>query len=168
MSKYRNHLPQLSQDTFITDGGLETTLVFDHGYNLPEFAAFDLFKHAEGYHVLQDYFTRYTDIALAHTVGFILESPTWRASRDWGAKIGYSPKDLKHVNRISIGLLDDIRRRKENGRTKIVVSGCIGPRGDGYCVERKMDPETARRYHLEQVRILSETEADLVSALTIN
>jgi S-methylmethionine-dependent homocysteine/selenocysteine methylase len=48
MSKYRHQLPQLSDKTFITDGGLETTLIFHHGFDLPEFAAFDLFKLSSG------------------------------------------------------------------------------------------------------------------------
>lgn len=102
MNKYRNHLPQLSDTVFTTDGGLETTLIFKHGIDLPEFAAFDLFKQHNGYEILRDYFIDYAKIAKTHGTGFILESPTWRASRDWGQKIGYSPKDLKEINRLAI------------------------------------------------------------------
>lgn len=168
MSKYRNQLPQLSDDLFITDGGLETTLIFHHGYELPEFAAFDLLKHAGGYETLRNYYLTYADIADQNNVGFILESATWRASRDWGAKLGYGAKDLKEINRAAIALLEDIRNERENGKTKMVISGCIGPRGDGYHAAQKMTAEDAKQYHLEQIKALSQADVDLVSAFTIN
>jgi S-methylmethionine-dependent homocysteine/selenocysteine methylase len=168
MSKYRDQLPQLSDKTFITDGGLETTLIFHHGYDLPEFAAFDLFKQRNGYETLRNYFTGYARIAKTHQTGFILESPTWRASRDWGQKIGYSPKDLKEINRLSIAMLEDIRTQWEDEKTPMVISGNIGPRDDGYTVTDKMTAQQARQYHKEQIGTFRETEADLVSAFTIN
>ena len=168
MSKYRHQLPQLSDKTFITDGGLETTLIFHHGYDLPEFAAFDLFKQSNGYETLRNYFTDYATIAKTHQTGYILESPTWRASRDWGKKIGYSPKDLKEINRLSIAMLEEIRTQWEDVKSPMVISGNIGPRGDGYTVENKMTAREAQQYHSEQIGTFSETEADLVSAFTIN
>ena len=109
MSKYRNNLPQLSEELFITDGGLETTLMFHDGYELPEFAAFDLLTQPGGYGTLQNYYQTYINLARANEVGFILESPTWRASRKWGHKLGYSSGDLREVNRKSIALLQDLR-----------------------------------------------------------
>jgi S-methylmethionine-dependent homocysteine/selenocysteine methylase len=168
MSKYRHQLPQLSDKTFITDGGLETTLIFHHGYDLPEFAAFDLFKQRSGYETLRNYFTDYASIAKTHQTGYILESPTWRASRHWGQKIGYSPVDLKEINRLSIAMLEDVRTRWEDKQTPMVISGNIGPRGDGYTVADKMTAQEARQYHSEQIGTFSGTEADLVSAFTIN
>ncbi|MDJ0618605.1 MAG: hypothetical protein QNJ63_17990 [Calothrix sp. MO_192.B10] len=59
MAKYRDKLPQLSNDLFLIDGGLETTLAFRQGLDLPEFAAFDLLKNDTGYQVLQKYFRTY-------------------------------------------------------------------------------------------------------------
>jgi S-methylmethionine-dependent homocysteine/selenocysteine methylase len=168
MSKYRHQLPQLSDKTFLTDGGLETTLVFHHGFDLPEFAAFDLFKQNKGYEILRNYFTDYATIAKTHQTGFILESPTWRASRDWGKKIGYSPKDLKEINCLSIAMLGDIRTQWEDETSPMVISGNIGPRGDGYSVTEKMTAREAHQYHSEQINTFSNTEADLVSAFTIN
>ncbi|MEO1132317.1 MAG: homocysteine S-methyltransferase, partial [Cyanobacteria bacterium J06639_1] len=41
MARYRHQLPQLSDRLFLTDGGIETTLIFREGFDLPEFAAFD-------------------------------------------------------------------------------------------------------------------------------
>jgi homocysteine S-methyltransferase len=168
MSKYRNHLPQLSPQTFITDGGLETTLIFHWGYELPEFAAFDLLKRPEGYEVLRRYYESYIAVAVENKAGFILESATWRASRDWGRKLGYTPADLQAVNRKSIALLEDLRCASETSTAPMVISGNIGPRGDGYQVENKMSAAEAKAYHQAQIDTLSATRADLVSAFTIN
>jgi S-methylmethionine-dependent homocysteine/selenocysteine methylase len=168
MSKYRDQLPQLTNAPFITDGGLETTLIFDRGYDLPEMAAFDLLVRPGGYDVLRDYFGPYVRLALENKVGFILESPTWRASRDWGRELGYTGKDLRDLNRTAIAMLADMRRRQENDKTKMIVSGCLGPRGDGYQVTARMTAREAEAYHREQIRTFSETEADLVSAFTLN
>ena len=38
MARYRDALPQLSGDLYLTDGGLETTLIFHEGFQLPDFA----------------------------------------------------------------------------------------------------------------------------------
>ena len=168
MSTYRNHLPQTTDKTFITDGGLETTLIFKLGYDLPAFAAFDILRHEEGYQVLWDYYKNYIRLAHDNHLGFILESPTWRASRDWGAQIGYDSQALNTVNHQAIELLADIRQRYETDDTPMVISGCIGPRSDGYTVGNKMTPSVAEAYHREQIVTLSRTKADMVSAFTIN
>ncbi|MDQ3732168.1 MAG: homocysteine S-methyltransferase, partial [Pseudomonadota bacterium] len=69
MSKYRNRLPQLADSLFMTDGGLETTLVFHRGIDLPYFAAFDLLKDDEGTEVLHQELARYAEVARAHGMG---------------------------------------------------------------------------------------------------
>ncbi len=168
MSTYRDQLPQTTDKTFITDGGLETTLIFKRGYDLPAFAAFDILRHEEGYQVLWDYYKDYIRLAHDNHLGFILESPTWRASRDWGTQIGYDRQSLEKVNHQSIELLADIRQRYETDATPMVISGCIGPRSDGYTVGNKMRPTEAEAYHREQIETLSRTQADMVSAFTIN
>jgi S-methylmethionine-dependent homocysteine/selenocysteine methylase len=167
MSTHRQHLPQLTSKPFLTDGGLETTLVFDHGYDLPAFAAFDLFRRPEGYGVLRDYYLKYLQQARTHGAGFILESPTWRASRDWGAQLGYTPSELVQINRKAIAMLVELRQEWQSEATPVVISGCIGPRGDGYQVGDTMTADEARRYHQEQIDTFSRTQADLVSAFTI-
>jgi S-methylmethionine-dependent homocysteine/selenocysteine methylase len=168
MSNYRDRLPQLSDATFITDGGLETILIFNHGYELPELAAFDLLSRPGGYEVVRDYYDPYVRLARENEVGFILESPTWRASRDWGRKLGYTGKDLRDLNQKSIAMLAEIRRNRERDKSKMVVSGCIGPRGDGYQVSARMTAGEAQSYHFEQIRTFSQTEADLICAFTLN
>jgi S-methylmethionine-dependent homocysteine/selenocysteine methylase len=168
MSTYRHHLPQLSDTLFVTDGGLETTLVFHQGFDLPEFAAFDLLRHPDGYDAIRDYYIPYLNVARDHGAGFLLESFTWRASREWGQKLGYTPKDLREVNRQAIAMLQDLRQDWDTKRHPVVISGCIGPRGDGYQADRAPKAAAARQYHQEQIDTLAETEADLVSAFTIN
>jgi S-methylmethionine-dependent homocysteine/selenocysteine methylase len=168
MAKYRNNLPQLSGDLFITDGGFETTLIFHDGFELPEFAAFDLLKHDQGSDAIRKYYRTYISIAKTHKVGFILESATWRASPDWGKKLGYSDEELAAMNHRAIELLSDIRDEYEDEQTSIVISGCIGPRSDGYTVNDRMSVEEAEAYHTTQIQTLSETEVDMVSAFTIN
>lgn len=168
MAKYRNNLPQLSGDFFITDGGIETTLIFHDGFELPDFAAFDLLKHDKGHEALNKYFRTYATIAQKHEVGLILESATWRASSDWGEKLGYSNEALADLNRKAIELLHDIRNEYQNDKTKMVISGCVGPRADGYNPAFVMSEEEAERYHTTQIKIFSETHADLVTAITMN
>lgn len=167
MQRYRNNLPQLSDDLFLTDGGIETTLIFHDGLDLPEFAAFDLLKDEEGFGALRRYFRTYAAIAAKYQVGFILESATWRASSDWGAKIGYSADDLKVKNQQAIELLDEIRAEYEDANTKMVISGCIGPRGDGYNPSDFMTEEEAERYHKVQIETFSDTNTDMVTAITM-
>ena len=167
MPKYRNALPQLSGNMFLTDGGIETTLIFHDGFDLPEFAAFNLLKSSEGLAALYRYFRTYAAIAKKYRVGFVLESPTWRASTDWGKKLGYSSERLIEVNRRAIGLLDDVRAEYEDDTTTMVISGCVGPRGDGYDPSAFMTEEEAEHYHSTQIQTFSHTNADMVTAITM-
>lgn len=167
MAKYRNDLPQLSGDLFLTDGGLETTLIFNDGLSLPEFAAFDLLKNDEGIEALRRYFRTYVSIAKQYKVGFILESATWRASSDWGAKLGYSAEELAERNKQAIELLDEVRGEYQDENTKMVISGCVGPRGDGYNPSDFMTEEEAKSYHAVQIETFSNTNADMVTAITM-
>jgi S-methylmethionine-dependent homocysteine/selenocysteine methylase len=167
MAKYRDQLPQLSRDIFLTDGGIETTLIFSEGLELPYFAAFDLLKHPAGEAALQKYFRTYAALARRYGVGCILESATWRASADWGAKLGYSPATLAKMNRQAITVLQTIRQEYEQAKTPMVISGCIGPRGDGYNPAAFMDEVEAERYHAMQAAIFREADADMVTAITM-
>ena len=167
MARYRNNLPQLSGDFFLTDGGLETTLIFHEGLELPEFAAYDLLKHDDGYEALLKYFRTYAALARDHEVGFILESPTWRTNLDWGTKLGDSNEALAEMNRKAIALLRTVRNEYENDKTPMVISGCVGPRGDGYNPAMLMTEEEAERYHAHQIETFSETDADMVAAITM-
>jgi S-methylmethionine-dependent homocysteine/selenocysteine methylase len=161
-SRYRKALPQLDGGLFLTDGGIETSLIFNDGLELPHFAAFHLLKTEEGEAALRKYFAAYAAIAARFGTGLILESATWRASADWGERLGYTRRDLIEANRGAIRLLEDFRR------TGTVVSGCVGPRGDGYQPSSVMSAEQAADYHSEQVGTLAASAADMVSAITMN
>ena len=168
MPKYRHRLPQLSGGLFLTDGGLETTLIFHDGIELPYFASFDLLKSAEGTAVIRDYYVRYIAIARRNRTGFVLEGATWRANPDWGEKLGYSRDQLAEANRAAVRLMSELRTEHESAQTPIVISANIGPRGDGYRIDKAMTAAEADDYHGWQVSVFHETEADLVSAFTIN
>ncbi|MBE9029006.1 homocysteine S-methyltransferase family protein [filamentous cyanobacterium LEGE 11480] len=168
MAQYRNRLPQLSNSPYLTDSGMETTLIFREGIDLPEFASFDLLKHQTGYEIIARYYRTYAVMAQNHKVGLILESPTWRANSDWGMKLGYSREALAEMNRQSISLLQQIRQDYATEQSPMVISGCIGPRGDGYMVEQAMTTTAAAAYHRPQIEIFRDTAADFVSAFTIN
>jgi len=164
---YRDPLPQLAGGLFITDGGMETTLIFHDGLELPSFAAFDLLKSETGVAAIRRYFEPYLAVAREHGVGLILDSPTWRASRDWGEKLGYTRAALELANRKGVALIEEIRSANKDGPAPIVLSGCVGPRGDGYRPTELMTAAEAERYHEAQISTLSETAADMISALTI-
>lgn len=167
MPQYRQNLPQLSSDVFLTDGGLETSLIFHEGLDLPDFAAFDLLKDNQGYAALYEYFQKYAQLAQTYGVGLILESATWRANPDWGTKLGYDATALAAVNQKAIALLYTLRQQYETETSRMVISGCVGPRGDGYQSNTAMTPTEAQVYHLPQIEAFREAEADMVSAVTM-
>ena len=166
-AKYRHRLPQLDGGLFLTDGGLETTLIYHDGFDLPMFEAFTLVESERGRAALRAYYDRYVSMAVSHGNGFILESPTWRANPDWGAKLGLDRDRLAAVNRAAIDMLREIRAACETKRMPLVISGAIGPRGDGYDPGAPMSPWEAEAYHAWQVGVLKDAGADLVSAFTL-
>lgn len=168
MAKYRSALPQLSGEFFLTDGGIETTLVFLEGLELPLFSAFYLLRTPKGETALREYFKTYAALARNLEVGLVLETATWRSNPDWGNKLGYSSDDLRAVNRRLVHMLEDIRAEYETGRTPIVISGCIGPRGDGYVPDNAMSVGEAEDYHSLQMETFAGSAADLVTAITMN
>jgi homocysteine S-methyltransferase len=168
MSKYRNRLKTLMDRTIVTDAGLETWLIFQQGIDLPHFAAFDLLKDEAGIAVLRHWYLRFAAIAAQGGHALLLESPTWRANADWGWRLGYDRDALADANRTAIGLLLEIRNEVERPGLPVIVCGNIGPRGDGYVAAGRMSAAEAEAYHREQIATFAATDADLVSAFTIN
>ena len=166
MAKYRHALPQRRGGIFLTDGGMETTLIFHEGVDLPHFAAFVLLDSAEGREQLKQYYAAYLTVARDHGVGFVLDSPTWRANTDWGAKLGYDASALKAINVRSIAFLQELRTEWERPNAPCVISGAIGPRGDGYKAG-DMDAGEAEAYHQAQIAAFVEGGADLITAYTL-
>jgi len=147
----------------LTDGGIETVLIFDEGIELPCFAAFDLLRTAEGTEALRAYYEPYLAIAREHRVPFVLGAPTWRSSPDWGARLGYDAESLAAANRRAVELMHEIK--DANLDLDLTVDAAIGPRGDGYAVEQTMTAEEAEAYHAVQIAAL--TGADTLTALTL-
>lgn len=168
IAKYRDRLPQRSQQIFLTDGGMETTLIYHDGLDLPCFAAFTLLRTPDGVAHTRAYYARYAAMAQRAGFGFVLETPTWRANADWGAKLGYSRQELAAANGQAVALMAELRAEFETARSPMVISGAIGPRGDGYNPDRLMSAPEALDYHAEQIATLRDTQADMVTAFTLN
>ena len=159
-------LTHLADHLMLSDGGLETWLIFHRGIDLPDFAAYPLLDTADGRQVLRDYFTPYFATARATGCGFVIGTPTWRTNPEWGARLGHDAAALDAYNRLAVAEAVGIRDEAALV-APVVISGCIGPRGDGYAVETLMTPAEARGYHAPQIASFAATEADLVTAMTI-
>jgi S-methylmethionine-dependent homocysteine/selenocysteine methylase len=122
----------------------------------------------DGEAALRKYFGTYAGLAERFKSGLILESATWRASPDWGGKLGYGAKELAAANRKAIALLEEIRAESKGQSGKVVISGCLGPRGDGYSPGKTMSAKDAETYHAAQIRVFEDSAADMVTAITMN
>jgi S-methylmethionine-dependent homocysteine/selenocysteine methylase len=164
---YRDALPQLDGGLFLTDGGIETVLIFQEGLELPAFAAFHLLKDEAGTEALRRYYAPYAALAAARGLGFVAESPTWRASPRWAAGLGYGAVELAELNRRAIALMGEVRERYEQPGTPVVISGCVGPQDDGYNPAQLLSAEDAEAYHSAQIATFATTAADMVTAITM-
>jgi homocysteine S-methyltransferase len=168
LMRHRHRLPQLdAARPFLTDGGLETTLIFHRGLDLPCFAAFPLLGDEAGRDELRAYFAPYLALARQRGVGFVVDTATWRANPDWAHRLGYSLDDLDAANRSAVALAEEIRAAGEADGTPIVVAGVIGPRGDGYDHRALMSTDDAERYHARQVATFAASAVDMVTAVTM-
>jgi S-methylmethionine-dependent homocysteine/selenocysteine methylase len=163
---YRDALPQVEGGLFLTDGGIETSLIFHRGLDLPAFAAFVLLEDEQGTDELRRYYAPYVALAREQGLGFVLESPTWRASPRWAAELGYDERRLDALNRTAIALMEELRA-EAGGDGAFVISGCIGPQDDGYNPTTKLNADEARDYHSTQIGTFRETAADMVTAITM-
>ena len=159
-------LPQLTADhLYLTDGGLETTLVFHEGLDLPLFAAFPLLDSEEGRSTLVRYYDPYLELAERLGTGFVLDTPTWRANADWGDQLGYDEAQLDEVNQRAVAFVAELAAQRPALAT--VLNGVIGPRGDGYVVETALSPEASEEYHGLQARAFAAAGADMITAVTM-
>ncbi len=159
-------LPQLSAARpFITDGGLETTLVFDDGIDLPDFAAFPLLDTADGRTSLAGYYETYLELAERRETGIVLDTPTWRANLDWGARLGYDAAGLTAVNRRAVEFVRQLAAARPG--VTAIINGVVGPRGDGYVVGETMLVAEATAYHGLQARAFADAGAAMLSAITM-
>lgn len=160
-----SNLPQLQGRTFLSEAGFETDLIFNHGYELPHFAIFPLLEDELSRTLMTDYFQSVIDLARRENTGVVLETGTWRANQEWGEILGYSAEQLEAANHDSVLFMEDLRAA--NPDVPLVISGNLGPRGDGYVVGTAMTAGEADNYHRPQITALAAAGADLVSGFTI-
>lgn len=166
LARYRHDLPLVRGGMFLSDGGMETALIFQEGIELPHFASFVLLSTAEGRRRLLRYYTRYLEIARRHGTGFVLDTATWRANADWGEKLGYDAAALRKVNQDAVDLLTGLRTEYERPQAPVVLNGVIGPRGDGYQAGR-ITADEAEDYHCAQAATFADSQADMITAVTM-
>ena len=167
MTSHRQPNVWPSPDTVvITDGGLETWLVFDREVDLPAFAAYPLAVDAAGRALLVEYYEYYAAIARSIESAVVLEAPTWRANPDWAATLGHDKAALAEFISASVGVVDEVRSRWTSAQP-FLISGCVGPRGDGYRIDSMMDIDAAIEYHSFQIGCLQSAGVDVVTALTM-
>ena len=155
-------------DKFLTDGGLETTMIFQEGIDLNHFAAFELLTNDGGRKALKRYFRSYLQIAEQYQMNFVLEAPTWRANTDWGYKLGYSKSQLSTINKKAISFMREMVTENNWPEEKVLISGSIGPRGDGYVADNYMKVQEAKAYHTDQIQAFALADVDFVTAMSIN
>ena len=165
--RHRQALPQLDGQLLATDGGMETTLLFHDGFELPCFASFPLLESDDGRAALARYYEPYLAFARGRGIGFVLEAATWRASPNWGDQLGYSLEALADANRRAIAFVEAIRDREEEPGRPFPISAAVGPEGDAYDPETHLSMDDAQAYHAWQTGILADTAANVVTALTL-
>ncbi|WP_432817343.1 homocysteine S-methyltransferase family protein [Sulfitobacter sp. JB4-11] len=168
MARTSPRLPHQTDDIFLTDGGTETWLMYKRGFELPHFSAFHLLNDEPSAAALQEYYTAFARIAVDLGTPFIFDSLTYRASRDWGALLGYSPQDLAEMNRRCFDLYRTCAQAAGLTDENTVISGCIGPKGDAYETNDDITAQSAEDYHREQIDTFADAGADIVTALTLN
>jgi homocysteine S-methyltransferase len=166
--RYRDSLPQLDGTVLLSDGGMETTLVFVEGIDLPCFASFPVLENDAGRAAMRRYFEPYLEVARKQGTGFVLEANTWRANPAWGAKLGYSLDELAEANRRAVSFVAEIRGEEERPGRPFVISAPIGPEGDAYDPDHHMSAEEAHAFHSWQVGVLAGTAADFVAGFTLS
>jgi homocysteine S-methyltransferase len=153
---------------YLTEGGQETELTYRFGFPLPEFAMYPLLDDAEAMAALTGMYQRYLDVAVAAGWSVLMGGLDYRASPDWGAKLGYSPTDLVRAQQRCIQFLQQVAAPYRARIPRLLVSGVVGPRGDAYALNATITAEEAEAYHLPQLRTVADAGVDLATAMTFN
>ena len=161
-------LPIHSRDLYVTDGGIETWLMYKKGFELPQFASFYLLDRPDGREALRQYYRSFVAVAQQFQSKYIFCSLTYRASRDWGDLLGYSKAALADMNHKAFAFYREIAAEMGTRDSDTLYSGCIGPRGDAYNLNQTMTSAEAQDYHAEQIATFVVAKADIVTAMTLN
>lgn len=153
---------------YLAEGGVETEIMYRHGHRLREFAMFELMDDPAAVTDMRDMYRRYLDVAARHGFAVLMAGFDYRASPDWGDKLGYSPEGLREMQHKCIDFLRDAARPYADQLPRVAVAGCIGPRGDAYALNHDITAEEAEAYHAIQMDTLRDCGVDIVWAATIN
>jgi S-methylmethionine-dependent homocysteine/selenocysteine methylase len=165
---YRTALPQLAGDRFFTDAGVETDLIFNHGIEIPEFAACTLLATPTGRAALTRYFEGFLALAHEHDAGLVLDTVTWKAHAHWAGALGLEAAELRATNEEAVRFAAELRARYAANARPIVLNAVIGPRGDAYKPEVAIEASAAEDYFGEQLGWLAATDTDMITATTFN
>lgn len=168
MTQSSPQLPHQTKEIFLTDGGTETWLMYKRGFELPEFSAFHLLNNQQSTAALKEYYTAFADVAMQLGTPFIFDSLTYRASRDWGALLGYSSEGLADMNHKCFDLYRECATKAGLTAQNTIISGCIGPKGDAYQTNKTLNAQSAEAYHAEQIETFKNAGVDIITALTLN
>lgn len=152
---------------YLTDGGLETSLIFHQGFDLPSFAAYVLYESDAGRAGLRQYFEPYLRLAAQNRSGFLLDTATWRAGTRWGSVLGHDAAGIARINAAAVAFAQDLRQEWEGAGNPVLVNGIVGPSGDGYSIAAALSPDQAQALHAVQVAALAQAGADLVTLVTM-
>lgn len=153
---------------YLTEGGTETEIMFRHGHELREFAMFELVDRPAAVKDLRGMYRKLLDTIARHGFGAMLAGFDYRASPDWGEKLGYSREGLAEMQHACIDFLREVSDPYRDELPDITICGCVGPRGDAYAANRDITAEEAEDYHSVQIETLRACGVDLVWAATFN
>ena len=168
MSAKRPALPNETSRIFLTDGGTETWLIYKAGLDLPNFSSFHLLNDPAASKQIKSYYRAFADIAVEHGTAFIFDSLTYRASRDWGALLGFSEAALVEMNLMALDFYRGVAKEAGLAGDDVVISGCVGPKGDAYELNEALTADGAQDYHQRQVDTFKAGNADIVTALSLS
>jgi S-methylmethionine-dependent homocysteine/selenocysteine methylase len=151
---------------FITEGGIETEIMYKWGFEMPHFAMFPLLDNPKAADAIKGMYRRYLDVVAKYKQSALIGGFDYRASPDWGDLLGYSASALRDANIQSIEFLREVASEYDSDIDLALFSGCVGPRGDAYQTKNTMDRYQAAEYHSVQLETLKEANVDLAWALT--
>jgi homocysteine S-methyltransferase len=157
-----------SGEVFLTEGGSETEIMYRHGFELAEFAMFPLLDNPRALAAIRAMYCAQLDIAAEYGLSFLLTGLDYRASPDWGARLGYSPQSLADANIAAIEFLRNIAKGYDRQIPRLLIGGILGPRGDAYGLNSEITTASAEDYHAVQLATLKVAGVDFASALTFN
>lgn len=153
---------------YLSEGGTETELMYKYGFELPEFAMFPLLNNPDAVSKMREMFRSYLEVVAVNGMCALMGGLDYRASPDWGERLGYSPEGLAEANHHALAFLREIADEYTTDIQEILIQGVIGPRGDAYERNETITENEAEDYHSVQLKTLKEADVDLALAMTFN